>query len=256
MIQTRAVLAARETIGAVHILHLQAPDLAMQLHPGQAILIQTGWGDDPFLRRTFYPIAITSESFAIRLPLDGDRGRAWLRMAQTGAELDCLGPVGRGFVLPSHARRILCLGQGDAAWALLPLVHEAVAQGYSVALAVEALSRRRLLPAAMLPISVEYHISTLDGSAGRKGDLRALLPELLPWADAVVAAADRDFYRALGQAVEDVRVLLSKGYAQALYQMDFLCGTGACQACAVDIAGGRRRVCLRGPVFDLVDILR
>jgi len=256
MIQTRAVLAARETIGAVHILHLQAPDLALQLHPGQAILIQTGWGDDPFLRRTFYPIAITSESFAIRLPLDGDRGRAWLRMASVGAELDCLGPVGKGFVLPPHARRILCLGSNDAAWALLPLVQRAVTQGYAVTLAAGATTRRQIISPSLLPISVEYHIATTDGSAGRKGDMRSLLPELLPWADAVVAAADRDFYRALGQAVEDVRVLLPKGYAQALYQMDFLCGTGACQACAVDIAGGRRRVCLRGPVFDLVDILR
>jgi dihydroorotate dehydrogenase electron transfer subunit len=256
MIQTRAVLETKETMGATQILHLQAPDLAARLHPGQPVLIQTGWGDDPFLRRTFHPNAIGSESFSIRLAPDADRGRAWLRLAQPGVELDCLGPVGRGFTLPPHARRILCLGQDDGAWALLTLVHEAAAQGYAVTLATAAHTRRQIIPAAMLPISVEYHIATTDGSAGRKGDLRSLLPDLLPWADAVIAAANMDFYRHLGRAIEAARVLLPKGYAQALYQMDFLCGTGACQACAVDIAGGRRRVCLRGPAFDLVDILR
>ena len=256
MIQTRALLANRETTGAVQLLRLHTPDLASRLQPGQAVLIATGWGNDPYLRRTFYPVAITPEEFTIRLPLDGDRGRAWLRMAPEGAELDCLGPVGGGFTLPQQARRILCLGQGDAAWALLPLVLEAAAQGYAVTLATSAVTRRQLIPTRLLPISVEYHIATTDGSAGRKGDLRTLLPDLLSWADAVVAAADMPFYRHLGQAIEAARVLLPKGYAQALYQMDFLCGTGACQACAVDIAGGRRRVCLRGPVFDLVDILR
>jgi dihydroorotate dehydrogenase electron transfer subunit len=256
MIQTRALLSDREPSGAAQLLQLQAPELAALLQPGQAVLIATGWGLDPYLRRTFYPVAITEESFTIRLPLDGDRGRAWLRMAATGAELDCLGPVGHGFSLPAQTRRILCLGQGDAAWTLLPLVRAASARGYAVTLAVEALTRRQLIPAAMLPVSVEYHIATTDGSAGRKGDLRAQLPALLSWADAVVAAADMAFYRHLGRAIEETRVLLPKGYAQALYQMDFLCGTGACQACAVDIAGGRRRVCLRGPVFDLVDILR
>jgi len=230
--------------------------MAALLHPGQAVLIQTGWGADPFLRRTFHPIAIDSERFSIRLPLDADRGRAWLRLAQPGAMLDCLGPVGNGFTLPPHAQRILCLGQGDAAWTLLPLVQAAAVRGCAVTLATETLSKRQLIPTAMLPISVEYHIATTDGSAGRKGDLRSLLPDLLPWADAVIAAANMDFYRHLGRAIEEARVLLPKGYAQALYQMDFLCGTGACQACAVDIAGGRRRVCLRGPAFDLVDILR
>lgn len=256
MIQTRASLYARETAGPAQLLRLQAPDLAAQLHAGQAVLIQTGWGYDPFLRRTFYPVAITPEGFTIRLPLDGDRGRSWLRMASEGAELDCLGPVGRGFTLPARAQHILCLGQGDAAWSLLPLVKDASARGYAVTLAVEALTRRQIIPASLLPISVEYHTATTDGSAGRKGDLRSMLPDLLSWADAVIAAADTDFYRLLGRAIEDVRGLLPRDYAQALYQMDFLCGTGACQACAVDIAGGRRRVCLRGPVFELVDVLR
>ena len=256
MIQTQALLETKESAGAVQILRLRAPDLASRMHPGQPVLIQTGWGADPFLRRTFYPIAIDEAGFAIRLPLDGDRGRAWLRLAHPGSELDCLGPVGNGFSLPAQARRILCLGQSESAWALLPVVQQAAAQGYSVTLATEALTKRQLIPPSMLPISVEYHITTTDGSAGRKGGLHLLLPQLLSWADAVITAADMDFYRLLARAIEDVRILLPRGYAQALYQMDFLCGVGACQACAADVAGGRRRVCLRGPVFDLVDILR
>jgi len=256
MIQVRAQIRDRELHGAVHILHLHAPDLARQLHPGQAVLIQTGWYVDPFLRRTFYPVAIDDAGFAIRLAPDADRGRAWLRMPPQGAEIDILGPVGRGYALPERTRRILCLGQGDAAWTLLPLVHAASAQGLGVALAMEASTKRQTIPPRDLPITVEYHVATLDGSAGRRGDLRPLLPDLLRWADAVMAAGSLDFYHVLARMIEDARMILPRDYAQALYQTDFLCGFGACQACAADVAGGRRRVCLRGPVFDLVDILR
>ena len=256
MIQLRAQIRDREARGAAAILHLHAPQLARQLHPGQAVLIQTGWSFDPFLRRTFFPIAIAETTFAIRLAPDADRGRAWLRMAPEGAEVDVLGPVGHGFTLPDHARRILCLGQGDGAWTLLPLVRAASARGMGVALAIEAPTKRQTIPARDLPLSVEYHVATQDGSAGRRGDLHPLLPELLTWADAVMVVGGMDFYRLLARAIEDARVILRRGYAQALYRTDFLCGFGACQACAADVAGGRRRVCLRGPVFDLVDVLR
>ncbi len=256
MIQIRAQIQGRETRGATQLLHLTAPELAQRLHPGQALLIQTGWGLDPFLRRTFYPTAIGEQTFGIRLAPDADRGRAWLRMAPVGAEVDVLGPVGRGFSLPDHARRILCLGQGDGAWFLLPLVREAAARGVSVVLAMEATTKRQTIPARELPLAVEYHVATLDGSVGRRGDLRPLLPELLQWADGVMAVGGMTFYQLLARVIEDTRVTLPRGFAQALYQADFLCGFGACQSCAADVAGGRRRVCLRGPVFDLVDVLR
>jgi dihydroorotate dehydrogenase electron transfer subunit len=201
-------------------------------------------------------VAIDEEGFAIRLAPDADRGRAWLRMAPVGAEVDCLGPVGQGFQLPERGQRILCLGQGEGAWALLPLVRAASARGLSVVLAVEATTRRQTIPARDLPLSVEYRVATLDGSAGRRGDLQPQFDELLAWADAVMAAGSHAFYQRLGRAIENTRVLFDRGFAQALYQTDFFCGFGACQACAADVAGGRRRVCLRGPVFDLKDLLR
>ena len=52
-----------------------------------------------------------------------------------------------------------------------------------------------------------------------------------------------------------VRYEISRGFVQALYPATFLCGNGACQTCVADVAGGRRRVCQRGPVFDLADVV-
>jgi hypothetical protein len=80
------------------------------------------------------------------------------------------------------------------------------------------------------------------------------LSGLLPWAEELCASTGLDAYGALAETVTAVRFVLPRGFAQVIYPMQFLCGTGACQACVADVAGGRRRVCLRGPVFDLVDV--
>ncbi len=261
ILQTTATLVARSTVGSAQELILHAPALARALTPGQAILIKTGWGQTPYLRRTFYPIALDDETWAVRVPASADWGHAWLSAAPLGTELDCLGPVGIGFNVPLGVRHVLCVGAGELAWTLLPAVKVAESRGLAVALAVEARSVRELIPPQRLPAAVEYHIITPDmgrptqrwtelltGSASEPGQ------GLLAWADLVLAGAPLPFYGQLAEAVKAVRYELARGVVQALYPADFLCGVGACQACVADVAGGRRRVCLRGPVFDLADI--
>lgn len=261
MLQTTATLIARATAGPAQELTLHAPALARGLGPGQAVLVRCGWGQAPYLRRTFYPIALGDETWTVRVPPSGDWGHAWLAAAPVGTALDCLGPVGIGFSVPLGVRNVLCVGAGELAWTLLPVIAVAEARGLSVALALEARTARELIPPHRLPASVEYHALTAD--SGRVADQWAELlagasgapgPGLLAWADLVIAAAPLPFYSQLAAAVKAVRFEVNRGFAQTLYPATFLCGTGACQACAADVAGGRRRICLRGPVMDLVEV--
>ena len=260
MLQTTATLIARATLGPAQEITLAAPELARVLGPGQAVLVKCGWGLDPYLRRTFYPVAIDDDTWMVRVPPGGDWGHAWLRAAPVGTPIDCLGPVGIGYLVPLGVRNVLCVGVGEPAWSLLPVVALAEARGLSVALAMEARTARELIPPARLPAAVEYHALTADGgsTASQWAELLAgppsgAQPGLLGWADAVTAAAPLAFYGQLAAAVKAVRYDISRGFAQVLYPATFLCGTGACQSCVADVAGGRRRVCLRGPVFDLAD---
>ena len=261
MLQTAATVIDRRVLGPGLEIVLAAPELARGLVPGQAVLAKCGWGLEPYLRRTFYPIARDDESFTVRVPPGGDWGHAWLRAAPAGTRIDCLGPVGIGFLAPLGVRNVLCLGVGEPAWALMPVIALAVARGLSVSLAVEARTVRELIPAQRLPAAVEYHAITVDGgrTEGQWADLLAGPasgpgPGLLGWADVVLAAAPLPFYGQLAAAVRAVRYEISAGFAQVLYPAHFLCGIGACQSCVADVAGGRRRICLRGPVFDLSDI--
>ena len=147
MIQTHATLVAREVLGPGQELRLHAPELARQLRPGQAVLVRGGWGADPYLRRTFHPIALDEETWTLRLPPSGDWAHAWLRVAPEGAELDCIGPVGNGYHLRAQARNVLCIGEGDVAWALLPAILDAAAAGLAVTFAMEADLERDLIAA-------------------------------------------------------------------------------------------------------------
>jgi dihydroorotate dehydrogenase electron transfer subunit len=254
VVQSIATLTERRATGAAVELTLRAPELARQLSPGQPVLVKAGPALSPYLRRTMYPVALGDEDFTLRIAPSADWGDAWLRVAPVGAEVDCLGPVGVGFSLEGGLRNLLCVGESEAAWRLLPLVKWADEAGIAVALVVGAASTRGGLPAARLPSGVEYHFVSSDGGPDVARPLLSTLSDLLPWAEALCASASLDLYRGLADTVRQARFTLARGFAQAIYPTQFLCGTGACQGCVADVAGGRRRVCIRGPVFDLVDI--
>ena len=113
MLQTAATLITRTTTGPAQELTLGSPELARALTPGQAVLVKTGWGLEPYLRRTFYPIVVDAETWTLRVPPGSDWGHAWLRAAPVGTAIDCLGPVGIGFLVPPGVRNLLCVGVGD-----------------------------------------------------------------------------------------------------------------------------------------------
>ena len=194
----------RRTTGPAQELTLAAPE-RRGLGPGQAVLVKTGWGLEPALRRTFYPIALTAETWTLRVPPDGDWGHAWLRAAAVGSQMDCLGPVGTGFGLPPAARNLLCLGEGEASWALLPAAAPPTARGWPSPL------RWKGSPAGCCrPPPPAARRRVRRGHGGRQpGPGRHVAPRLdalLAWADAVFLAGSLAFYGRMAAAIQATRV--------------------------------------------------
>jgi hypothetical protein len=190
--------------------------------PGQACLAWSELAAQPFLRVPLYLHGALDPGPTFFVPI----GHPYARL-EPGAALDLLGPVGRGFRLPKANGHLLVIA--GSLERLLPTIEIALQQG----LAVTALTPRS---ADLLPSDVEIH----------RGPLTA---ELAAWADLV--ALDVADPAARAQHIRDLVPNRGLGFVQALVTPAMPCGTGACQACWVELphARGRKLACVDGPVF-------
>lgn len=213
-------------IGGAFRLTCVGPDPGAQ--PGQALLAlvpgvaQPTALAQPFLRMPLFFHTLPSGEAQCYLP----PGHPYARLAP-GDVLDLLGPVGRGFRLPQRGSHLLVIAASPER--LLPLIDTALEAG----LAVTALTPRS---ADLLPSDVELH----------RGPLAA---DLAQWADLV--ALDVADPRARAQHIRSLAPPRGPDYVQALVTPPLPCGTGACQACWVELSQPhlRKLACVDGPVF-------
>jgi len=215
------------------------------------------------VREPLFPSTVDETGFCTVVP----RGHVATRLLP-GAQIDVLGPLGRGFRLSDSGHtleRLLLVAEVDGLQWLRPLYQAAPA----VALVVEATTRLQLPSPSRFPPTLELTLVTRDGSTGYLGPLegdgpapagvdRALprLRELIAWAELICIVADPARYPALARLVKDVRFLPQPDFAQALVRVPMPCGVGACDVCRVTTRHGERRACTDGPVFDLLDFAR
>jgi len=160
-----------------------------------------------------------------------DESHPWAAL-EPGAVLDLLGPFGAGWALPAGASRLLIVAENPAR--VLAVMRAALAQNASVVWAW-----REAVPdcaATLLPAEVEFHIGTLTA-------------EVAEWAE--VALLDVPEPGATAARLRDLRPLRPAGFVQGLCGPAMPCGGGACQACWVATARGKRLACVDGPVLQI-----
>lgn len=253
MIQTQAPVADVGRNGPFIQVVLNVPEIAPQLAPGRFVLADLG----AYIRTPLFPAGLPTgsdtEAFEVLVP--PEHPAATLR---PGATVDLIGPLGRGFDVPTPARRLLLVADTVHLPVLLPLTGQQPGfvgkPGFSVALLLSAPSAAELPPLRLLPPALEVHIVTADGSSGHPGSALDLFPDLARWADCVCVADDPATYPALADLVREVRIGPGPRFAQALVVPPMACGLGACQGCAVHVAHGIKLACTDGPVFDLLEL--
>lgn len=207
------------------------------------------------LRTALFPAALHTEGFAALVA----PGHPATRLLP-GAEVDMLGPLGHGFEV-GRVERLLLVAEPSGLPLLLPLLTAAP----SVALIVAAATRAQLPSPARIPPAVELVLVTRDGSAGLLGPLESAAPapphlqralprflELTAWAERICLACGPERYPALAALVHGARLQPQPGFAQAFVPAEMPCGVGACEVCRVATRQGEVRVCVEGPVLDLL----
>jgi len=113
-----------EVMPGIHLMWIEAPDIAVAAQPGQFITVRCG---DFTLRRPLSVHQVSSREIALLFKVTG-KGTLWLSQRQTGEKIDILGPLGRGFSIEPGARKLLLVAGGIGIAPLVLLMQYASSQ--------------------------------------------------------------------------------------------------------------------------------
>lgn len=229
----------------VFSLVVAAPKIAAIAQPGQFVHIRLADRLDLLLRRPF-SIAdcdVNKGTLTIIYRVVG-KGTAFMAKLKPGDRLDFMGPLGKGFSLA--ARRPLLVGGGMG---LAPLVMLAKAFCDSPAtLLMGGRNEHELFwPDIYAGVCQNIHITTDDGSIGRRGFTVDVLPELLTnnQFDIIFACGPHAMLKGVAKTAAQYGIA-----CQVSLEEFMACGVGACLSCTCAGTDGKRhKVCTDGPVF-------
>jgi len=266
MKQTLCSVASHvEVMPGIHLMWIEAPDIAATAQPGQFITVRCG---NFTLRRPFSVHQVSSREIALLFKVAG-KGTLWLSQRQTGERIDILGPLGKGFSIPptksEQSKHLLLVAGGIGIAPLVFLMQYALSQhqitlihGASTAAQLypfysAAKKRSKLSP---LPKGVQFIPVTEDGSMGQKGRATDILPDFLNWANQVYACGPAEMYKTMAEMSRRAkRSNLKLTKCQVSLEVRMGCGFGACYGCTINTKKGLKHICRDGPVFELDDII-
>jgi dihydroorotate dehydrogenase electron transfer subunit len=246
----------RRRVGAYQALTLVAPRIAEHARPGQFVHVLAGQDRSFPLRRPFSIHRVERPRAglgAVEIVFDVvGAGTLALSRLRPHDVVDVLGPLGRPFTPPGAPTGCLLVGGGYGTAPLFFLATELRTRRCRVDFVVGAASAGRLLDAMEAKrLGHSLTVTTDDGSAGRRGLVTDLLPDLLARTGAgqLYACGPMPMLAAVS------RVAAAAGVpCQVAVEEQMACGTGICFSCVLPLGPEEptrmARSCLEGPVFD------
>ena len=246
------------------LLGVECPDLARESRPGQFVMVQTGKGLDPFLRRPFSLHRISPSHIEILYQVVG-KGTELLSNLRPGEYIDLIGPLGKRFPHPEETQGCLILLAGGMGIAPLLAFSEELShpprkspRGRSplgkILLVYGAKTRSNLVRIDEFEkFGIEIHTITEEGRKGKRGMATDVYREILA-SDRQIASVYACGPRAMLQSVIQISQRRKFRLYLSLEEM-MACGVGACLGCSVASSEkGYLRVCKDGPVFAAEEI--
>lgn len=220
---------------------LLAESNAMRV-PGQFINIRL---DGFYTRRPISVCDYDENGIWIFYKVVGD-GTEVMSQMPAGANLNVLTGLGNGFDTKKSGHEPLLVGGGIGVSPLYGLCRRLLAEGKqpSVLLGFNRESEI-ILAEEFQALGVPVSITTVDGSAGRKGFVTDAMAELRY--TYLYTCGPTPMLRAVNAA--------AKTSGQFSFEARMGCGFGACMSCSCKTLFGSKRVCKDGPVFEREEIL-
>jgi dihydroorotate dehydrogenase electron transfer subunit len=261
-VQEVAEIFAVQKVGDYFQFTVVAPGIAAGFKPGHFVAVAVGGENTSMgLRRAFALCGATpSDKFAGTVQFvvaEHGPGTRWLVQRKAGETLDLVGPLGNPFPIPSGPAPAVLVGGGYGVAPLIPLAQALLQNGSSVEFVLGASTVSRLygeMTAKRLVGSVT--VTTDDGTAGEKGLVTDVLPEVIDRVNAeiIYACGPMPMLQAVG-AIAKKRAIR----AQVAVEESMACGIGVCMTCVLPVRGedGKSRFvrsCVEGPVFDALNV--
>ncbi len=242
-----------ELRSGLHLLEVQAPQLAEAVKPGQFCMVRcvSPNANDPFLRRPYFVHGVDrARGRCTLLVQQVGRGSLWLQRLPRGSQLDLLGPLGKGWTLYATTRNALLICEARYLSSMTLLAQFAINQDIAVTLLIVGSVVEESYPPMLLNPEVEYQII---GREDQHDHLGVAIDEYLRWADAAFICVEQESARHLYLEHERLR---KRQFAQGLLWQALPCASGVCLACNLETPSGSKLICRDGPVFDLRAIAR
>ena len=251
----RAEVVSNRPVGVYRHLTLHAPAVAETARPGQFVACSVGAdASGLLLRRAFSlhradPGAGTVE---VVVAAHGP-GTTWITQRSARDTLDVVGPLGRGFTVPTEPVPCVVVGGGYGSAPLGWLAEALGARGCRVDAVVGAGDVSRLFGHLDLRRSCAgVHVTTDDGSLGTRGRVTDVLPGVMAEHGTAVVYACGPMAMLRAVAAVAARV---DAVSQLAVEESMACGIGVCMTCVLPVvrADGvttMARSCVEGPVFS------
>lgn len=248
-----ALVVANDRVATgVGLLVLSAPRVAARVRPGQFVHLRVARGRDFLLRRPFSVHRVSGERIEILYQVLGV-GTREMASAAPGVEMDLIGPLGQGWVLPERLEHALLVAGGLGAAPLGMLAEELASAGVAITVALGAPTAERLVARKVFDgVARRVLVATDDGSCGERGLVTAVTEPLL--GDGAFDVAYVCGPEAMQRAVAEQCARAGVNCQVSLERL-MACGIGACLSCMVTTRSGLRRACVDGPVFDAGEVL-
>ncbi len=256
-VQVRGEVLSMSRVGAYHAMTIVAPGIAEEAKPGQFVALAVGGEESSMLLRRSFSIHRAAEhglhggTVEIVFAVHG-RGTAWLAARRQYDAVDVVGPLGRPFALPRDPVSCTLVGGGYGSAPLFSLAQALRARKCRVDVVLGAASEDRLfgvMDAKRIASSVS--VTTDDGSAGVRGRVSDVLPDVLRRGDTdvVYACGPMPMLRAVTELAT-----AHGATTQTAVEESMACGIGVCMTCVLPVVGqdGTTRMvrsCVEGPVF-------
>lgn len=244
------------------VLRLGGCDSLAGSRPGQFVMLRGDWGRDPLLPRPISLLSVAPEGRADLLAKRVGRGTELLEVAQPGARVSVLGPLGNSFPDPTPETVDLLVAGGVGLPPLLMQADHAAKRGLVDRCEMiygGRTARDLVLLSEMRALGISTHLATEDGSVGRRGRVTASLEARIDQHTSagngaklrILACGPKEMLWAVARIAES-----SKTPCYLSLEAHMACGIGVCLGCAV-AAHSRpyRYTCSDGPVFLASDLV-